>query len=435
VNTGATGLEPATSGVTGRRSNQLNYAPKRRGSVARPGLTSLTGRAAHQRSGDASSLRRVTKVDLIAIGFVALTAFIGWRKGLVASALSLAGIVLGAWLGSRIAPELLQGGRHSPYTPLAALAGAAVGAILLETLGTLAGSALRARLRQPRLRSIDASGGIVLGAVAGLAVVWVLGAVALLLPGQTDLRRGAQSSALLQRLNKVISPTDLLNVLARIDPFPTIAGPAAPVNPPDPRLAHAPGVRRASPSVVRVLGTACGVGVEGTGWVARPELVVTAAHVVAGQSDTVVELQSGARLPAAVVSFDRRNDVAILRVGNLGLPSLRLIEPKAGAAVAVLGFPENGPFTVTPARIGRTSTVLAEDAYGSGPVARAITSLRGRVRHGDSGAPAVDARGFVQTTVFAARVGASGGYGVPADVVRHDLSSAGNSVSTGNCAP
>jgi uncharacterized membrane protein required for colicin V production len=198
----------------------------------------------------------VTKVDLIAVGFVALTAFIGWRKGLVASALSLAGIVLGAWLGSRIAPELLQGGTHSPYTPLAALAGAAVGAILFETLGTLAGSALRARLRQPRMRSIDASGGIVLGAVAGLAVVWVLGAVALVLPGQTDLRRGAQSSALLQRLNRVVSPTDLLHVLARIDPFPAIAGPAAPVSPPDPRLARAPGVRRAAPSVVRVLGTA-----------------------------------------------------------------------------------------------------------------------------------------------------------------------------------
>ncbi len=34
--TGATGLEPATSGVTGRRSNQLNYAPRGRTIVAVP---------------------------------------------------------------------------------------------------------------------------------------------------------------------------------------------------------------------------------------------------------------------------------------------------------------------------------------------------------------------------------------------------------------
>ncbi len=377
----------------------------------------------------------MTKVDLIALGFVAITAFIGWKKGLVASALSVAGIVLGAWLGSRLAPELLQGGTSSPYTPLAALAGAAVGAILLETLGTLAGSALRARLRKPRLSTFDSAGGLALGAVAGLALVWVLGAVALLLPGQANLRRGAQGSALLSRLNELIPPTDLLNVLARIDPFPTITGPAAPVAPPDPRLAHAPGVQHASPSVVRVLGTACGVGVEGTGWVARPELVVTAAHVIAGQQDTVVELQSGARLPGDVVAFDRRNDVAVLKVHGLGLQPLALTSPTPGAPVAVLGFPENGPFTATPARIGRTSVVLAEDAYGTGPVTRTITSLRGRVRHGDSGAPAVDARGAVEATIFAARLRASGGYAVPSDVVRDDLNSAQGPVSAGDCAP
>jgi S1-C subfamily serine protease len=377
----------------------------------------------------------VSKVDLIALGFIALTSFIGWKKGLVASALSVAGIILGAWLGSRLAPELLQGGTNSPYTPLAALAGAAVGAILLETIGTLAGSALRTRMMKPRLSTLDAGGGLVLGALAGLTLVWVLGAVALLLPGQTDLRRGAQSSALLQRLNKVVPPTDLLNALARIDPFPTIAGPGAPVAPPDPKLVHEPGVRRARPSVVRVLGTACGVGVEGTGWTARPNLVVTAAHVVAGQHDTVVELQSGGRLPADVVTFDRKNDVAVLRVKDLGLRALELASAKPGEPVAVLGFPENGPFTVTPARIGRTSVVLAEDAYGSGPVTRTITSLRGRVRHGDSGAPAVDADGAVQTTIFAARLGAVGGYGVPADVVRDDLDAAAGPVPTGKCAP
>src|SRR5213080_2196104 len=387
------------------------------------------------RPGQRVPCRLVTKVDLIAFGFVALTAFIGWKKGLLASALSVAGIVLGAWLGSRLAPSLLQGGRSSPYTPLAALAGAAVGAILLETLGALAGTSLRSRIHKPRLTRVDAFGGVALGAFAGLAIVWVLGAVALLLPGQADLRHGAQKSALLRRLNSVVSPEKVLNALARIDPFPAITGPAAPVAPPDPRLAHALGVRRAAPSVVRVLGTACGVGVEGTGWVARADRVVTAAHVVAGQTDTVVDLQSGARMPADVVAFDRRNDVAILRVDGLGLRPLGLAPAKSGTPVAVLGFPENGPFTATPARIGRTSVVLAEDAYGRGPVTRAITSLGGRVRHGDSGAPAVDNRGAVESTVFAARLRSVGGYGVPDNVVRAALNSARGPVSTGACAP
>ena len=377
----------------------------------------------------------MTKVDLIALGFVALTAFIGWKKGLVASALSVAGIVFGAWLGSRVAPALLQGGRTSPYTPLAALAGAAVGAILFETLGTLAGTSLRGRISRPRLTRIDAYGGGALGAFAGLTIVWVVGAVALLLPGQADLRHGAQKSALLRRLNEVVSPENVLNALARIDPFPAISGPAAPVTPPDPSLAHSAGVRSAAPSVVRVLGTACGVGVEGTGWTARSDLVVTAAHVVAGQDDTVVELQSGVRLPAQAVSFDTRNDVAVLHVDGLGLRPLPLVAPRSGAAVAVLGFPENGPFSATPARVGRTSVVLAEDAYGRGPVTRAITSLGGRVRHGDSGAPAVDAHGAVESTVFAARLRTVGGYGVPDTVVRAALGSVRGPVSTGDCAP
>ena len=377
----------------------------------------------------------MTKVDLIALGFVALTAFIGWKKGLLASALSVAGIVFGAWLGSRVAPALLQGGRASPYTPLAALAGASVGAILLETLGTLAGTSLRSRIRKPRLTTIDSFGGIALGAFAGLAIVWVLGAVALLLPGQADLRHGAQKSALIRRLNEVVSPEKVLNALARIDPFPAISGPAAPVTPPDPSLAHSAGTRSAAPSVVRVLGTACGVGVEGTGWTARSDVVVTAAHVVAGQDDTIVELQSGARLPAQAVAFDTRNDIAVLHVDNLGLRPLPLVPARSGAAVAVLGFPENGPFTATPARVGRTSVVLAEDAYGRGPVTRAITSLGGRVRHGDSGAPAVDARGAVESTVFAARLRTVGGYGVPENVVRAALRSVRGPVSTGDCAP
>jgi S1-C subfamily serine protease len=377
----------------------------------------------------------VTRADWFALAFVAIAAFLGLRKGLVGSALSLAGIAAGAVLGARLAPHLLSGGDESPYTPVVGLAGAAIGALIFETVGTLVGHAVRRALRGvPPLRALDSLGGLLLGAAAGLAVVWVLGAVALHLPGQTDLRRGAQRSLVLQRLNGIVPPDRLMEAIQRVDPFPSIAGPAAPVEPPDPRLLRDPSVRAAAPSVVRLLGVACGLSVSGSGWVAGPSLVVTAAHVVAGQDETTVETVRG-RFEARAVAFDSRNDVAVLRTSEaLGLPSLRLGDAEAGESVVILGYPENGPFTAVPGRTGQTTTVISEDAYGRGPVTRTITSLRGRVRPGNSGGPAVDARGEVDTTVFAARVGSDAGFGVPPRIVRRALEDAGEPVSTGDCA-
>src|SRR5207253_5874558 len=254
-------------------------------------------------------------------------------------------------------------------------------------------------------------GGLVLGAASGLALVWVVGASALLVPGQTSLRRAAQHSLVLRHLYDAVPPAKFMRLLARVDPFPSIAGPLSPVAPPDPRLLRSPGVRRASPSVVRVLGTACGLQIAGSGWVAAPSLVVTAAHVVAGQTDTVVEAAgSSMRIHATVVAFDTRNDVAILRVQALGLRPLKIVAPKSGTAVAIVGYPENGPLSAVPGRIGPTTEVLSEDAYGHGPVAREITSVRGNVRHGNSGGPTVDVDGAVDSTVFAARLGSAGGF-------------------------
>ena len=377
----------------------------------------------------------MTHVDWFALGFVALMALYGLRKGLIAGALSAVGVIGGALVGARLAPHLLSGGSRSPYTPVAALGGAIVLAILLEAVGSLAGTTLRSGLRLPPLRALDSVGGFVLGAAAGLAVVWVLGAAALLLPGQTTLRREAQRSLVVRRLDAIAPPRRLLEALARVDPFPSIAGPIAGVPPPDPRLLNAPGVREAAPSVVRVVGTACGLSVEGSGWVARPELVVTAAHVVAGEHDTAVQLfGTSAALRAIPVAVDAKNDLAILRVPDLRARPLPLVDPEPGAAVAILGYPGDGPFDAKPGRIGRTVTVLSQDAYGKGPVARTITSVRGVVRHGDSGGPAVDASGRVQTTIFASRVGSTGGYGVPSSAVRAALASARGPVSTGPCS-
>jgi uncharacterized membrane protein required for colicin V production len=377
----------------------------------------------------------VTHVDWFALGFVALMALYGLRKGLIASALSAAGVIGGAVVGARLAPHLLSGGSRSPYTPVAALGGAIVLAIVLEAIGSLAGSTLRSGLRLPPLRALDSAGGFVLGAASGLAIVWVLGAAALLLPGQTSLRRSAQQSLVVRHLDAIAPPRRLLEALARVDPFPSIAGPIAGVPPPDPRLLDAPGVRAAAPSVVRVVGTACGLSIEGSGWVARPELVVTAAHVVAGEHDTAVQpFGTGSALRAIPVAVDAKNDVAVLRVPGLRAKPLRFFDPQPGAAVVILGYPGDGPFDAKPGRIGRTVTVLSEDAYGHGPVARTITSLRGEVQHGDSGGPAVDASGRVQTTIFAARVGSTGGYGVPPSAIRNALANARGPVSTGRCS-
>ena len=377
----------------------------------------------------------MTRVDWLALALVVAAAFLGYRKGLIASALSVAGIVVGAIAGARLAPHLLADGSESPYTPLVGLAGAAVGAVLLETLGTVTGGFLRNRVGVGSARAADSAGGLVLGAAAGVAVVWVLGSVALQFPGQPGLRESVQRSTILHRLNTVVPPARLMRALARVDPFPTIVGPSARVAPPDSRILRDPTVRQASPSVLRVLGTACGLGVSGSGWVAGRELVVTAAHVVAGQEDTTVEPAGGVpRLHATVVAFDRRNDVAVLRVPGLDVSPLALAEPRSSAPVAILGFPESGPFSATPGRIGRTAVVLARDSYGRGPVARTITSIRGRVRHGNSGGPAVDARGRVLATVFAARPGGDVGYGVPASLVRRALAGATGPVSTGSCA-
>jgi S1-C subfamily serine protease len=200
---------------------------------------------------------------------------------------------------------------------------------------------------------------------------------------------------------------------------------------PDETLEHLREVLRQATALV-VAG-----GATGSAFFVTDRLLLTAAHVVAGQDDTLVVPEgSPLGLHAQAIGFDPRNDVAVLAVPGLATAPLALVDPRQGRPVAIVGYPENGPLYARPARLGRTATVLSGDAYGHGPVARTITSLRGIVRHGNSGGPAVDARGNVEAMVFgASAVDARVGYGVPAGVIARDLRNAHTRVSTGDCAP
>ena len=379
----------------------------------------------------------MTTLDWIIIAFTLLMAVWGYQQGLIAGALSLAGFAAGAFIGSRLGPLLLADGSHSPYAPLFALLGAVmVGGVFASGLELL-GFHLRHRLGE-RLGLVDGFGGSVLVACLGLFLVWIGGSVALQTPGARDLREPIQRSAILKELNETLPPSGgILKALARFDPLPSVSGPSANVAPPNAKIARDPDIRAAGRSVVRVLGTACGLGVQGSGWVAGKGIVVTNAHVVAGQDDTTVQPGGeGPGLDASAIWFDPRNDLSILRVPGLsGVPALRMhVNANAATSAAVLGFPENGRFDVEPARLGPTATVITQNAYGRGPVKRRITSLRSLVRPGNSGGPAVDAAGRVVTTIFAAATSRRRtGFGVPDSVVRDALRRARRAVGTGPC--
>lgn len=77
---------------------------------------------------------------------------------------------------------------------------------------------------------------------------------------------------------------------------------------------------------------------------------LTSAHAVHDASEVWVELADGRRLPAVLVGFDRRDDVALLKVDAPGLPFVRVAPEEAVCAgdwVAALGSPFGFEYTVS----------------------------------------------------------------------------------------
>ncbi|MBS1676653.1 MAG: MarP family serine protease [Actinobacteria bacterium] len=379
----------------------------------------------------------MTVLDWAIVAFTLALGLWGYRQGLIVGALTLGGFAVGAFLGSRLGPLLLSQGSDSPYAPLCGAVGALlVGALAAVALEGLALALRRRIIRHGFLHHADGAGGAALIGAVALGLAWVFGAVALHAPGTTQLRADVQNSVILQELDQVMPPSGgVLNVLDRVDPAPSITGPATPLRRPDRQIVADPQVLRAGGSVVRVLSTACGLGIEGSGWAVRPNLIVTNAHVVAGADDTTVTTQSGVELDATAVYYQPEQDLALLRV-EAELPTLPMASGgHDGAAAAVLGYPENGPYTVTPARVGETRETISEDSYGRGPIDRTITALGGGVRSGNSGGPLVGRDGRVVGVVFAATTaGPRGGFAVPVEQVRAALRHVSSGpVDTGPC--
>jgi S1-C subfamily serine protease len=296
--------------------------------------------------------------------------------------------------------------------------GALVGAFVLGTLAGVLGRPVRLFLAtHPPLAAVDRVGGIALGGLIALTIGWLLAVLALHQPA-LGLRAEVRSSAILPRLLSAVPPDRVLQALNRFDPLPLLPGLQETLPPPDATILESPGTRAAARSVVKLQGTACGVGTQGSGWVVRAGLVATNAHVIAGHESTRLFAPNGQILRARPVYVDATNDIALLRVPGLEAGVLTTnTRADRSRPVALMGYPQNGPLTATAATTGAARTVLSPDAYGRRTRPRVVVPLRGQVRPGESGGPVVDRRGRVVAMIFGGTRDRAGGYAVPVDLV------------------
>ena len=387
-------------------------------------------------------------LDWVLVALVLLYALSGYWQGFVTGAFATAGLLLGGLLGVWLAPYALGDAAPSLLVSLGALFIVILAASIGQALFQFGGSRIRDRIRWQPVRALDAVGGAVLSACAVLLVSWALG-VAVSGSGITGITGQVRNSAVLGEVDDVLPATadDLLGAFNNVVGagfFPRYLEPFAPERivgvPPGPqRILHDPDVEDAEASVVKIRGTSsCGRGIEGSGFVYADGRVMTNAHVVAGVSEPEVEI-GGDAVSAEVVHYDPDLDVAVLAVDTSGLPALSFDDSAApGDGVAILGYPQDGPYDAQPGRIRSEQRLRSPDIYGDGTVIREVYSLRGLVRPGNSGGPIVSSAGETVGVVFAASVTDDDtGYTLTASQVAQSATrglSNTEPVSTGDCA-
>jgi S1-C subfamily serine protease len=335
----------------------------------------------------------------------------GRETGLVRQLGSAIGFVIGLFLGAAAQPYAMQYVDTTLSRAVTALVVTLACALIVANLGEYFGTLAKLRIRKwMPLNRADAVGGSIAGVVSLLAAIWLVSPILSGLPSP-DIQRALGNSRIVSSLtNKLPSAPQFISSLDKlINPngFPDVfAGlERKPVDPntPLPSLGDMQAaVQQTRASIVKLEGRGCGGVVDGSGFVAANNLVITNAHVVAGvKRPTVVDAQ-GVHA-ATTIWFDPDLDVAVLRTSGLAGSPLKMDATTldAGTPAVVVGYPGGGDFTPSPATILDNFNATGRDIYGRGTTSRSIYEVRANIIPGNSGGPMLNKDGTVVGLVFA----------------------------------
>jgi len=394
----------------------------------------------------------VNIVDLLFVVVAALTAFRGYRRGLLGLVFELGGGFVGLLGGVALGPRIADA-----VTDRAGLAGVMISLLTVfvlltlgQTIGYIVGQRFANLAHKAKLGKLNQG----LGAVGGIALAaltfWLIGslvATSTLKPVNRALAR----SVILQALDDSLpTPPNLLSYFSQYlntSGFPQVfAGLPRPIGPPvdlPSNRTERRAIDAAAPSTVRITVPACGGTQLGSGWMAADRVVVTNAHVVAGGEAVTVQTQQDETVSAEIVRFNPRMDVAVLRLSeSVTAPPLPLETEgqERGQPGATLGYPGNadGELDADGAAVQERYEAVGKDIYGIDDVSREVYELRAEVTQGESGGPFVLPNGSVAGVVFAASTTDSGrGFALTGAEVFDEVNAgtaATNAISSGRCA-
>lgn len=387
----------------------------------------------------------MTLFDLVLLLAIALAVLGGWRLGFLTRVLSWVGLAAGLLVGLKVLPALLRRLETSNRVLVVVLA---MGLLMIAaTIGQALGLLIGGRVAPVRRDGAIGTADRVLGALAGFAgavvLIWLLVPVLVATPGW--ISQQTSGSFVARTIDRSLPPPpDVMNTLRALigdDAAPDVFDALRPT----PSAGPPPGATGLSSevtasvarSVVKVEGTACSKVQDGTGWVAAPGLVVTNAHVVAGERSTAVLRDDGRRFDASIVAFDPARDLAVLRVDGLDRPPLPLDSstPSARTTGGVFGHPGGEALRVAPFAVARAIDATGRDIYGGDRTDREVLELAAQLRPGDSGSALVDGRGVVVGVAFAvARDRSDVAYALAPNEVRDALTAVASApVATGPC--